>query len=214
MMHAYDNTYIEQAQIAMGTMFDYVVYDMHVDLETFFDLFINTGYAKRFAMGEPGVVVGRSGVELAYDVLYAAGLHPAWIQPRFTNNRSAEYWAGWALTYYVWYTTIDFDEIVRYIPLHELTELYNPYHEVDILQFVDSINALYLSRKAMTNLKFRRLTCGYTQSQLAQWADIPLRTLQQYEQRQKDINKAQAMTVIKLARILQCEPESLLEKIA
>ena len=42
-------------------------------------------------------------------------------------------------------------------------------------------------------------------------ADIPLKTIQQYEQRQKNINKARAEYVIRLSRVLQCEPEDLLE---
>ena len=40
---------------------------------------------------------------------------------------------------------------------------------------------------------------------------FPLRTVQQYEQRQKDINKAQAACVVSLAQVLGCGVEELLE---
>ena len=37
--------------------------------------------------------------------------------------------------------------------------------------------------------------------------------IQQYEQRQKDINKAQADTLLRLSRVLNCGVEDLVEKI-
>lgn len=42
-------------------------------------------------------------------------------------------------------------------------------------------------------------------------ADVPLRTIQQYEQKQKNINHARADYVIRLAKALYCRPEDLLE---
>lgn len=43
--------------------------------------------------------------------------------------------------------------------------------------------------------------------------NIPLRTIQQYEQRQKNINKAQAETLLRLSRVLNCSVEDLIEKV-
>jgi DNA-binding transcriptional regulator YiaG len=63
----------------------------------------------------------------------------------------------------------------------------------------------------MTRLKSARLKSGLSQSKLAKAAGIPVRTIQQYEQRQKDLGKARAEYIIKLARVLNCEPSSLLE---
>jgi hypothetical protein len=40
-----------------------------------------------------------------------------------------------------------------------------------------------------------------------------LRTIQQYEQGQKNINKAQAEYIIKLSKALYCEPAALLEMV-
>ena len=66
---------------------------------------------------------------------------------------------------------------------------------------------------AETNLKKIRKKSGLSQSQLAIVTDIPVRTIQQYEQRQKDINKARAEYLIKFAKALYCDPEDLIEKI-
>ena len=62
-----------------------------------------------------------------------------------------------------------------------------------------------------TNLKRIRRYRGISQRQLAQSAGVALRMVQLYEQRQNDINKAQAKTVADLARALGCRTEDVLE---
>ncbi len=52
---------------------------------------------------------------------------------------------------------------------------------------------------------------GCSQSQLAKMSGVSLRSIQMYEQRNKDINKAQAETLLRLARTLGCRMEDLLE---
>lgn len=63
----------------------------------------------------------------------------------------------------------------------------------------------------MTYLKMFRQNMNMTQKELADKTEIPIKTIQQYEQGQKSINKAKAEYVIRLARVLCCEPEQLLE---
>lgn len=64
-----------------------------------------------------------------------------------------------------------------------------------------------------TNLKRLRKRVGMTQAALADTCGISVRTVQQYEQRKKDLNKAAAETVFQMARVLHCQPEALLEKV-
>ena len=84
---------------------------------------------------------------------------------------------------------------------------------MDISQFVDHLNERIRGAKYLTNLKLLRTRSGLSQSQLASVSGVPLRTIQQYEQRQKNINKAQAEYVFMLSRSLSCNPEDLLEKV-
>jgi transcriptional regulator with XRE-family HTH domain len=63
----------------------------------------------------------------------------------------------------------------------------------------------------MTNLKRIREDKKISQSQLAELSGVNLRTLQYYEQGYKDINKAQGITLYKLAQALDCRVEALLE---
>ena len=52
---------------------------------------------------------------------------------------------------------------------------------------------------------------GYTQKELAEKVGVNLRTLQQYEIRAKDINKAAGTTLLALSKVLGCRVEDLLE---
>lgn len=53
-------------------------------------------------------------------------------------------------------------------------------------------------------LKKLRLNKGLSQSQLAQAAEINIRTLQQYEQGNRDINGCHLKTLLKLSNVLEC----------
>ena len=63
----------------------------------------------------------------------------------------------------------------------------------------------------MSNLKRIRESKNTSQSKLSDVSGVNLRTLQYYEQGYKDINKAQAITLYKLAQALECTIEDLLE---
>ena len=74
-------------------------------------MFISSGVAARFETGDFAVIVGKSGVELAYEVLEKSGTSFERIKPKYALNRSEEYWTGWALAYYQWETSLSFAEI-------------------------------------------------------------------------------------------------------
>lgn len=212
MIYAYDKVYLEKARTALGRMLDFAVYDLKYDISAFFDLFLTSGIAGRFENGDYTVIAGMSGVELAYLVLEKSNIPILRIPPNYTVDRSEEYWTGWALAYYQWETAMPFAEIVRHIPMQDIVALYSPYHEMDIRQFVDKMNALYRAAQPDTNLKRLRKSAGFSQRELAEMSGVPLRTIQQYEQRQKHINKAQAEYLVMLAKALYCEIDALLEK--
>ncbi len=211
MIHAYDKLYLDKARVALARMLDFAVNDLKYDIADFFDIFVKSDLAKRFESGESSILVGKSGVELTYEVLAEMQKNAERVKPNYTSNRSMEYWTGWALAYYQWETALSFAEIISYIPIIEIRALYTPYHEMDIRQFVDKMNELYKIAKPETNLKIIRKKVGLSQKELAEQTGIPLRTIQQYEQRQKNINKAAAEYIVILSRILFCRPEDLLE---
>lgn len=54
----------------------------------------------------------------------------------------------------------------------------------------DIILAMKVNVQTETNLKRIRTAKGYSQKQLAELSGVSLRSIQMYEQRRKDINKA------------------------
>lgn len=212
MIHAYDQVYLDKARVVLGRMLDFAVYDLNYDITEFFNMFLNSGLAARFEKGDYAVIVGMSGVELAYQVLELTTGNTERIKPTYTVDRSEEYWTGWALAYYQWETALRFEEIVRHVPIAEIVKLYSPYHEMDIRQFCDKMDERYRASKPDTNLKTLRMELGMSQRELAEASGVPLRTIQQYEQRQKNINKAQGEYLIMLAQALCCEVPDLIEK--
>ena len=213
MICAYDKVYLDKARTALGRMLDFAVYDLKYDVAEFFDLFLSSGVAARFEAGDYTVITGMSGVELAHTVLMLAGRQTDRVKPRYSVDRSEEFWMGWALAHYQWETALCFAEIVRCVPVKEVVSLYDPYHEMDIRQFCDKMNELYRASKPETNLKLFRRNAGLSQRELAEQSGVPLRTIQQYEQRQKNINKAQAEYLIMLSRALCCGVWDLMEKV-
>lgn len=77
-------------------------------------------------------------------------------------------------------------------------------------ELVAGMGELY-SSYLPTRLGTLRAAAGLTQAQLAERSEVGLRSIQMYEQRRKDINKAQAVTVYSLAQVLGCDMSDLLE---
>lgn len=211
MIHAYDEVYLDKAKTCLGRMLDYGVNEIGYSLNAFWEMFLNSGFAQRFGDGDYALIVGMSGVELARAVLEEEGKPIPREAVSYPLGRSEEYWTGWAIAHYQWYTGLSFEAISKIHPITRIRELYYPYHEMDIRQFVERMNELSLNSNPNTRLKTLRLNAGLTQAELAQLAEIPLRTLQQYEQRQKNINKAQVEYLAKLAKTLHTSIETLLE---
>lgn len=63
----------------------------------------------------------------------------------------------------------------------------------------------------MNQLKHYRQRAGLTQPQLAEQVGISPRTLSDYEQERKPLEKAAAITVLRMARRLDCTVEDLID---
>ena len=212
MIHAYDELYLEHAQTVLAYMLDFAVNDLNLELDAFYQMFLESGFAANFSKGDCRIVAGKSGVELAYDVLLAFGIDRTDDKPGFYEDRSREYWTGYALAYYQWWSGLGFDEINAFMPVTRIRDLYHPYHEMDLRQFADYMEKQYRESRMMTRLAAYRMRAGLSQKELAAYSEVPVRTIQQYEQRQKQINKAAVETLVKLSQVLCCEVEDLLER--
>lgn len=210
-MSAYDELYLDDAMDCLGEAFDYAVNACDLDPDFFLSLFIASGYAARFEVGEPSLVTGMSGTELTVNVL-AETLGSADLPAnRSDYSLSPEYWAGWILAYCAWKTERPFKDIRRYMSMRELIRLYHPLHEADEERFVEEFEERVRRADRPTRLQELRKSSGMSQRELSERSDVNLRTLQQYESRAKDINKAAGRTLLALSRALNCRMEDLLE---
>ena len=213
MTHAYREYYLEDAMESLGAIVEDAVMLFKVPLERFWPLFLASPLSRRFAAGDPLVLAGMSGWEIAVRVLEDAGVSFPHERPDVLRARTPEYWAGWALAQYQWYRGFSFAEIEAFAPLKSIVGLYAPFHEMDIRRFHDELDAWYRTAHPTTRLREFRKTAGLTRDQLGALAQVSSRLIEQYEQRRRDINAARADAFLSLARVLHCPPEALLERV-
>ena len=211
MTHAYNESYLSSAKDRLSSFFDYAINDCKLKPDWVTSLFINTGYAEQFERGNPAYIAGMSGIEFAQAIIEKAYGKRDFPEPTSNEYYSPEYWAGWALAEYQWFTGRRFKDIFERIPLTKIISMYTVYHEMDITNFIDTMEEFYNAAQGDCKLKRIRESRGLSQTELAEQSGINVRNIQMYEQRANDIDKAQAHTLYKLSRVLGCSVEDLLE---
>lgn len=211
MTHAYSELYLNDAKKNLAAMFDYAVHDCEFDIDWIVELFLKSGYAKRFETGNPSVIAGMSGVELTRNIIYTVYKENLVLEALQPMDKTPEYWAGWALADYQWNSGYRFKDIFEKVKMSEIVNMYHPYHEMDIQHFYDAMDERMQRVVYETRLKQIREAAGLSQNELAVKSGVSIRSIQMYEQRNNDIDKAQGHTLYKLAVSLGCAIEDLLE---
>ena len=212
MTRAYQEIYLSNAQAALGDAFDYAVNTCGIPGEDFAKLFCGSSVSRRMENGEPSLLSGKSGIEIAIEVIFETTGKQLEAVPTERMERSAEYWIGWAVAYYQWYSSRRYSDIFKVLPYGDLKKMYYTLHEADITKFVDIADERVREYFKDTNLKRIRTVYGCTQAELARLSGVTLRSIQMYEQRRKDINKASAETLYNIAKVLGCTIEDLIER--
>ena len=214
MTRAYAETYLSDAMKNLGYMFDFAVNDFGADPEEFFSDFIVSGVAKAFESGTPKYVTGLSGPELASEVTYRTRCCRIDKLPAENTDKSPEFWAGWILAYYQWYSAKRFSDMQKNgLDMGRVLSLYPTMHEADVSRFVAAADHIIdeHTAKRMSNLQRIRKANSMTQKELAEASGTALRMIQLYEQRRQDITKAQAITISRIANVLGCRERDILE---
>lgn len=213
MMNAYSELYLDDAMNNLGDMVEYAVCDLGYEPDQFFEWFISSGIADKFEKGNPKYVTGMSGFELTETVLSAINIKYEKVEPAYIEFKGREYWGGWILAYYQWFTGKRFEDIVKGgLPLSTVLSMYI-LHEADESKFVEAANEILNRNKQKEKAKLHKIrkARGFTQQQLSEASGVTLRMIQLYEQGQNDINKAQVHVVVSLAKVLGCDVEDLLD---
>ena len=200
-------------------MFDYALRTLRYDGDKFFIYFIQSEVASKFEHANPKYICGMSGIELCENVLQKVGMEKIVTKAQTERNteilieQGVEFWTGWAMAYYQWYSGLRFSDLMEYglVP----SEIISRYilHEADISKFVETANKIIQRNKEVspTRLQKLRKAQGLTQAELAGMSGVSLRMIQLYEQRQSDINKASGEAIIALARTLNCNFYEIME---
>lgn len=211
-IHAYQEIYLSKAQSVLGDAFDYAINSCNLPGDTFAKMFIVSSTSKKFENGEPAYLAGKSGIELVMDIVLETTGKELRIEYQQSVGRSKEYWIGWSVAYYQWFSARKFADIFKAMSFEDLQNMYYTLHEADITKFVDIVNLRMKEVFPDTNLKRMRTLYGCSQAELAKRSGVSLRSIQMYEQRNKDINKANLETVHRLAKTLGCTMEDLIER--
>ena len=210
MTRAYSESFLSDAKNTLSQCFDYLINDCGFSADWTASLFLTSGYAELFGRGNPGILAGKSGVELAKAIIRKTYKNRAMSEPQYGDGLSPEYWAGWSLAEYQWYSGRRFKDIFDHIKLSEVILMYSVYHEMDITKFIETMEAKCSEPLREPRLKAMRESRGLSQAELAKESGVKLRNIQMYEQRANNIDKAQAQTVYKLARVIGCNVDDLL----
>lgn len=143
MTHAYNELYTEDAMRNVGIMAHFCINEYGLTPADFYDAFLRSDVSRQIAKGNPNYLVGHSGKELADIVLEGRDVK----QPSSDYYYiTPEYWAGWVLAYYQWYTALDFSEISsRGLTFDRILQMYYPLHEADLTKFVEAANSIIQS---------------------------------------------------------------------
>lgn len=211
MNYTYDEIYLNDAQNQMGSFFYYAFVVYKFTYEDFISTFINSKEFVLLEKGAPHLIAGLSGYELAVQILENEKAMHEFKSSTLIKNQGPYFWMGWALAYYQHHSSHPYKDIVRKVPLEEIYNMHEVYHQMDLIHFVEEMDKRYQNSKAVTKLKEIREKNGLSQSELAKKSGVKLRLIQLYEQRKNDINKGSAIALQYLANALNVSIQDLLE---
>ncbi|MCD8022816.1 MAG: helix-turn-helix transcriptional regulator [Lachnospiraceae bacterium] len=210
-MHAYSFDYLESAQKNLGDMLDFAVNTCGLGLEAFYQMFLSSCVAEQFGNGNPRYVAGMNGAELTWEALESVHQSIPDQEAIFYLDKSPEYWCGWSLAYYQWVTGKSFRKIEQFIPVEEVLCMYPTHHEADVERFRETMDGLFQKRHTESYLKWRRKLLGLSVDELSEASGIDAEQIRVMEKDFSKINSTASEKVWRLAVVLKCSVEELLE---
>ena len=203
-IQSYNKSYLPYVAENLGVMFEHIV-NLGENPTIFWNTFINSTVAKQIERGNPKYLTC-SAIDYLNEIYEGKKV----ISKDENINKNKYYWAGWILAQFQHKKGYSFYKINNNLPIEEVLYLYPTLHEADTTKFFDVADS-YFKKQELTNLKKIRQARDLSQSELSKLAEVDVRSIQMYEQRRNDINKAQAETLYKLAKVLGCDIEDLME---
>jgi hypothetical protein len=142
MARAYKKTYLSGAMRNLAVMMDCGVRKYGYAIDDFYRKFLSSEVSRQFAGGNPRYLVGMSGAELADRVVESAG-GTILSENDGTYKVGPEYWAGWVLAYYHWFSRRSFTYMNKKgLGINEVVSMYYPLHEADLSKFAEAADGI------------------------------------------------------------------------
>ena len=211
-MNSYDENYLNDAMRSLGEACEYAAKTCGLGLNQFMELFVTGEYAERFGKGEPAIISGMSGTELAREILKASGYDMDFPEAvRDFDDPPDEFWFGWFFAYLQWYLDRSFKYLLKRISIESFTELAVTLNTGTKEWQIAAFEGIKEELAGKPPIHAYRKECRMSQRVLSERTGVNLRTLQQYETGAKDMKKAAGVTLKALADRLGCSIEDLLE---
>lgn len=193
----------------IAVCFDFAINTLKIKPDIFVNIFINSKAINKIEIMHPGYFFGMSGIEICQNILDEANIKYDKSIEYESLDRNIYYWLGDSLAYYAFNKNYRYKYVFSFVSIESLLKMYDKYHEIDISYFVNKLDEYRkLSPSKLKNIRENR---RLSQNDLSLYSMVSLRTIRAYEQKQKDINKAEVMTVLKLAHTLNCSIDDILE---
>lgn len=202
MIRAYGEIYLSCVYRNLGSLFDIAINREDMDIDEFAGLFSTSAVARGIEAGSPR---------------YLAGISPQRMFEEIVNRPITGYvprtgmddagWTGYIAAYSQWYCGCTFKRLFDTVPASRMMSLRDTMHG-------DSMNAVSIiidTMQPVTILKRLREARGISQSDLALYSGVPIRSIRAYEQGSVELCKAQGDTLYRMAKVLGCSVDNLIK---
>lgn len=211
--HPYSAEELPHTIRTLGKAFEFAEKCLPEGAAGFYRRFANSSVAATCTGPDAHPEIGGSAIELVLDVNEDASIDTLLMnEKRLSKQETGRLrWEAELLCRYQWETGLPFPAVLRTLTEERLRALHADHAELPPAEVVQRISVPETHESTATNLARIRRERGLSQAGLAKASGVTLRSIQQYEQRKKDISHAQARSVLALAQALSCTMEELLE---
>ena len=211
--HPYSAEELPHTIRTLGKAFEFAEKCLPDGAAGFYRRFVDSAAAASCSGPDAHPALGASAIVLVLDVNEGASIDTLLMNEKRLSKQDVGRlrWEAELACRYQWETGLPFPAVYRALTEERLRELHADYAELQPEEVIQKISVPETQEDSATNLARIRREHGLSQAGLAEASGVSLRSIQQYEQKKKDISHAQARSVYALAQALDCTMEELLE---
>lgn len=201
MIRAYGEVYLSSVYRNLGSLFGIALDREELDPDDFAGLFSTSSVARGIEAGSPRYLAGISPQRMFEEIMNRPA--PGYI-PR--DGMGDAEWTGYIAAYSQWYCGCTFKRLFDTVPAERIISLRGTTHG-DSMSAVSIIVDTLHPVSVLRQLRERR---GLSQSDLALYSGVPIRSIRAYEQGSVELCKAQGDTLYRMSKVLGCSVDDLI----